>query len=115
MDFSSILLYGALGVFGVLVLVIMIPLIFSLMNNDDKKNPVTHKNERPRAVTKNTQSFGEQDRSVSGQFVIPDKNEHHQRRKTNVHDVPRHTREQYLDTTQPKPRNHQKNWQNHWR
>ncbi len=115
MDFSSILLYGALGVFGVLILVIMIPLTFSLMNKSEKAKPVTQRRDHTRSTKQTTNTFGEQDRSVSGQFVIPDKSEHHSRRKTALHDVPRHTREQYLEANQPQPRNHRKNWQNHWR
>jgi hypothetical protein len=115
LDFSSILVYGALGVFAIFILAILIPLMFSLFNDDDEKNITDQKKGPPPSVAKSTQFFVELDRSASGEFVVPDNEPPPTRSKPVVVNIPGHTRERYLDTSQPQQRNHRKSWENHWR
>jgi hypothetical protein len=115
LDFSSILLYGALGVFAVFLLAILIPLAFTLFNGEEEKNTNIPKTGPPPPVKKSTQFFVELDRGASGQVVVPEDEPPPAHRKPVVVDFPRYTRERYVDAPQTRSKNNQKNWENHWR
>lgn len=115
MDFSSILLYGALGVFAVLLLVILIPLAFTLLNGSDEKSTTIRKTGPPPPAEKSAQFFVELDRSASGQVIVPEVEPPPPSRKPVVVDFPRYTREKYSDASHLQHKNPRKNWENHWR
>jgi hypothetical protein len=106
-------MYGALGVFSIFVLIIMIPLTYSLKN---KISGITPPKKSVSTIPNHNNSISTQKQNISGSFTIPPKTTPPPPGMTSTTEAPRQNREHpTIKQSQTPPKDTRKNWNDQWR